>query len=184
MTKAATSPKTVNLVSFLHESAIYNKWANERLVEWLRDKPVDILEKEVASSFPSLKLTLLHIWDVQRWWLAHLQQVPPPPVFRFEYNGTLQEIFEGLVSQSQDIADYIVSLSDEDLQDMCKFPVPVRWPEWDDFYRTRFEMLQHLVHHSSYHRGQVITIARNAGVTDPPMTDYMYYSIVVKPQLI
>jgi len=41
-------------------------------------------------------------------------------------------------------------------------------------------MPQHCINHGTYHRGQIITIARNIGITDPPTTDYNYYNMVLK----
>jgi uncharacterized damage-inducible protein DinB len=171
---------SASLVSFLHEFATYNEWANQRLIDWLMTKPAHILEQEVASSFPSLKLTMVHIWDVQRSWLAHLQQVPPPPSFRFEYTGTLEDVWTGFEKQSKEFTQYVGTLTEQSLQQLCKFLVPIRWPEWDEFEKTRFEIIQHCLTHSGYHREQVITIARNVGLTDIPMTDYMYYLLLVK----
>jgi uncharacterized damage-inducible protein DinB len=34
-----------------------------------------------------------------------------------------------------------------------------------------------VMNHSTYHRGQIITIGRNLGFTDAPMTDYNFYNI-------
>jgi uncharacterized damage-inducible protein DinB len=44
----------------------------------------------------------------------------------------------------------------------------------------RFEFLQHCINRSTYHRGQIITIARNAGITNPPITDYAIYLVKEK----
>jgi len=34
--------------------------------------------------------------------------------------------------------------------------------------------------HSTYHRGQIITIGRNLGMTDAPMTDFNFYLLTAK----
>ena len=35
----------------------------------------------------------------------------------------------------------------------------------------QFYFIQHCMNYRIYHRGQIITIARNVGLADPPMTD-------------
>jgi len=37
------------------------------------------------------------------------------------------------------------------------------------------DMIHHCMNHSTYHRGQLITIGRQAGLQDPPRTDFIYY---------
>lgn len=53
--------KTTNsnslLVELVHNYAQATYWANETIVEWLKTKPAELLEKEVASSFPSIRET-------------------------------------------------------------------------------------------------------------------------------
>jgi uncharacterized damage-inducible protein DinB len=39
---------------------------------------------------------------------------------------------------------------------------------------TAAQIFQHMVNHSTYHRGQVTTLLRALGAT-PCMTDYLYY---------
>ena len=41
----------------------------------------------------------------------------------------------------------------------------------------KYEYFQHLIIHGTYHRGQIVTIGRNIGITDAPMTDYNYYNV-------
>src|SRR5690242_11895194 len=64
MTTQYMAPATGNTaIAYLMKNyANYNLWANTTLVRWLKSKPAAELEQEVASSFPSIKLTLLHIW--------------------------------------------------------------------------------------------------------------------------
>ncbi|MFB6801427.1 DinB family protein [Peribacillus butanolivorans] len=37
------------------------------------------------------------------------------------------------------------------------------------------------MNHSTYHRGQIITIGRNVGLTDAPMTDFNIYNFLESP---
>ena len=46
---------------------------------------------------------------------------------------------------------------------------------WAEATRGRFDFIQHAMIHSTYHRGQLITIGRHLGYVDAPMTDYNFY---------
>ena len=45
----------------VHTMLRYDHWANAQIMDVLRNQPTDVLDKQVASSFPSLRRTFLHI---------------------------------------------------------------------------------------------------------------------------
>lgn len=165
--------------NLVKDQVIYNLWANTRLVEWLKTKPAELLEKEIPSSFPSLRETLLHIWDVERGWLGHLKQ-KPVEAFRFTgYNGTLENIIENLLRDSQELMQYVNALPEEEILSRRFFSIPYV----GDHTVPAFEIIQHTINHSTYHRGQLTSMGRQLGFTDAPMTDYMFYVLRAKPEL-
>lgn len=174
---AAKESTQNNLAFLVKDYAAYNVWANTRLINWLKTQPAEALEQMIPSSFPSIRLTLSHIWDVERSWLGNLLQVQTESNYGKDYDGTLDELFEAVINQSEAVLAYVESLSPEALQEGCRFMVPVRWPEWEEVIRPRFQVIHHCLTHSVYHRGQVITMARNAGLTGAPNTDYMFYLV-------
>ncbi len=53
----------------LQQLAYYNIWANRLLLDAVKKVPEEYYQKEVASSFPSLLKTVLHMWNAQSvWW--------------------------------------------------------------------------------------------------------------------
>jgi uncharacterized damage-inducible protein DinB len=44
----------------------------------------------------------------------------------------------------------------------------------EKFANTRQDILLHVVNHSTYHRGQIASALKHAGI-DPPTTDYIFY---------
>src|SRR5262249_46343090 len=83
---------------------------------------------------------------------------------------------DGLIKQSEEFVAYVNSLADVSLQESCSFSIPTV----GDFNRSAFEIIQHCMNHSTYHRGQIVTIGRNVGLNDAPMTDYMVYLLMAK----
>jgi uncharacterized damage-inducible protein DinB len=159
----------MSLASLLNNYTAYNLWANQRLVAWLQTKPESLLEAQVPSSFPSLKETLVHIWHTQRFWLTVLKQNPVSAKSAV-FTGTNEELFEALVNQSKEFVEYVASLPEWLLQEECYLSTP-----WFEASRPRFEFIHHCMNHSTYHRGQLVTIGRNLGFTDAPMTDFNFY---------
>ena len=176
MQQATTQQNVISLSDLLKDYAAYNLWANKRLVDWLRTKPASVLDIEVLSSFPSIKQTLFHIWNVQEWWLGILEGSQPESKYWQVFEGSADEIFEGILQQSEEFAAYAQALTESSIFKNCPFSIPTV----GEFTRQRFEIIQHTMNHSTYHRGQIVTIGRNLGLTDAPMTDYMFYLLMAK----
>lgn len=174
-TKASVNTQTV-LTSLIGDYARANQWAIETIVSWLKTKPAELLEEELASSFPGIRGTLVHIWDTERFWLSVIKREPAPESYRMTgFHGTLDEVFEGAQKTSKELATFITSLSEEELCEMVTLDTP-----WVQGTKTRYEFIQHCINHSSYHRGQAVTLGHHVGFHDAPMTDFSFYLFVVK----
>jgi uncharacterized damage-inducible protein DinB len=153
--------------------ANYNLWANTTLVEWLRTQDTDLLEQHVSSSFPSIKATIVHIWQTERYWLSILKRQEPETYS--EFNGSTEEALNGLLEKSTELAEFVNSLSQGYIEETTLIVNP--------WFQSDFQNLEYIMHagnHSTYHRGQVITIARNLGLSSLPMTDYNFYNVMVR----
>jgi uncharacterized damage-inducible protein DinB len=161
----------MTLESLLHDYADFNLWANTELVQWLKTKPVELMEQEVVSSYPSIKLTLLHIWGAEKIWLERLEGHSPATFLSLDFVGSSGDVFEGLLQQSEAFKLFVQGLSAADLEEVSDF----RLLNGTEDRRSRAYMIHHCLNHSTYHRGQVVTIARNLGLSDPPSTDFIKY---------
>lgn len=161
------------LATLISEYVAYNEWANKRLVDWLASKPAALMTLELPSSFPGMKGTLVHIWDCQRFWLAVLRQTKIPASFRQGFDGTLDDVFTGIIDQSEEFTRYVASLTDVELQEEVLFTTP-----WIDGIQPRMHFIMHCMNHSTYHRGQLITMGHTIGLTDAPMSDYSFYRLI------
>ena len=158
------------IVYLMKNYADYNLWANATLINWLRTKPADVLAKEVPSSFNTIKATIVHIWKTQRYWLSVIKRSEPDGFD--EFTGTLEDAFKGLVEQSDIFADYVKEMTSDSIEEATLVVSP-----WFQCDFQNFEYIMQVMNHSTYHRGQIITMGRNLGFTDAPMTDYNFYNI-------
>jgi uncharacterized damage-inducible protein DinB len=153
--------------------AAYNLWADERMVTLFRQADPSLLSQEVVSSFPSLRLTLLHLWAVEDIWFERLNGRSPQQFLSTGFTGTDQDIFDGLIAQSVKTLRFIAA------QPEAYFTTPLQFnllTASGQFTHTPAEMIQHLFNHQTSHRGQLITMGRQLGITDFPRTDYIIWA--------
>ncbi|HAE68013.1 MULTISPECIES: DinB family protein [Sphingobacterium] len=160
----------MSLKTLITKSAEYNDWVVNKYINWLADKSDDQLNQEVPSSFPTILKTLNHILQTQEYWWSHISESND---FDFEKKRTTkEEIFEALRRSSVQLVDYINKLSELDLEKNIKVESP-----WFQCDFTKYEYIQQLILHGTYHRGQIVTMGRAIGITDAPMTDFNYWNI-------
>ncbi len=161
----------MTLESLLKDYAAFNLWANEQTVNWLKTKPLELMTREIPSSFPSLHQTLLHIWGAEKVWLERLRQVPPEPFLFQTFNGTTEDVFDGILKMSEQFKAYVETLPDADFSAICHF----RLLNGTEDSRPRHLMIHHCMNHSTFHRGQLVSMAHIPGLSNPPQTDFMAY---------
>lgn len=163
-----------SLSNHFQDLTAYNLWSITRLTEWLRQKPGALMEAMAYSSFPGIKATLLHMLEVEREWMGHLEQ--RPELLQEGVEDDLEMVLDQLVEQAAALHDYVKSLKEEAFEELC----PCNLLLAGEITLMRKDIIQHYLHHGTYHRGQVVTIAHQVGLKDAPMTDYLFYCLKVK----
>lgn len=151
----------------------YNIWANQKLAFFFAGKPESLLTQTIENSFPSIHETALHILSAESSWLARLQQDEAnnkrvEPDFK-----TTNELFQALVKISLQFSQFVKK------QNENFFESEIAYQTWDgtSWVMTPKIMVHHCMNHSTYHRGQLITLARQLGLKEGiPSTDLLYYS--------
>jgi uncharacterized damage-inducible protein DinB len=149
----------------------YNLWANQQFIQFFESVPEELLEQYVAGSFPSIRNTLVHIWDAQDIWFKRLHGKNPRHLLSADWNGSLKELFEGLMSSSEEYHIYTKGLDDDALEQEFSYETITSGLQRS----RRFEVLLHVYNHSTYHRGQCITMARAVGLDLVPATDLIRF---------
>ena len=150
----------------------YNIWVSEQLVNWLKNFPEELLQKECPSSFNSIARTLKHISDTQLYWSSMIRETKTPSFDYMARDVTIATEFENLVGEAKILAAYVK----ENIEAMND-PYLIESP-WFSANFPKFEYLQHLIIHTTYHRGQIVTIGHNVGVTKAPMMDYNFWNVM------
>jgi uncharacterized damage-inducible protein DinB len=145
----------------------YNLWANERLNAWLLTLDRNILYQKTGSSFGTIDRTLQHILDAQIYWHAIIFQGQINAFSQPLRENAADKIINELGVSSQQLVNSLTLLNEQQLLDYIKA---------SDSTQRRYEYILHVVNHSSYHRGQIVTLCRALGVQgEIPVTDYDGY---------
>ncbi len=145
----------------------YNLWANERLTSWLMTLHPNLLYEKTGSSFGTIAHTLQHIVSAQIYWHAIIANGQINAFNQSVKENAIAQIIADLVISSQQLIDDLSILNDQQLIEAIQA---------SDSTQSRYEYILHVVNHSSYHRGQVITMCRALSITEEiPVTDYDGY---------
>lgn len=162
----------MGLKQMMTNYAEYNLWVNQQFSNWLSTKSDALLHQEVVSSFSSIIKTLNHVWATEEYWYSVIAETA-----EFDKREVAElvtsEVLEGLVHRSKCLAQFIASLSEEELAKTIKIDNP-----WFQCELPRYEYLLQVVNHGTYHRGQIVTMGRNIGITDASNTDYNFYNVM------
>lgn len=162
----------MSLKKIMTNYAAYNLWVNQQFVNWLSAKSDELLRQEVPSSYSSIIKTLNHIWETEEYWYSVIAETSPPER-KENIDLDKNEICSGLISCSSKLSNFIESLSEEELFKAVKIENP-----WFQCELPISDYLLQVVNHGTYHRGQIVTIGRNIGITDASNTDYNFYNVV------
>lgn len=155
----------------LHRHLSYSLWANGKLAEFIAKADKNIFDSEVKSSFPSLKKTVLHIWDAEYIWLRRLQGESLKDFPSKNFTGNKAHALKGWTDNSKALLDYVVAQG----ADYGNTSITFKNLKGDEFTNTAEEILMHVVNHGTFHRGQLITMLRTLGFTEVSSTDLITY---------
>ena len=145
----------------------YHFWARDRLLQAVAPLTPEQLSQTIASSFPSVRETLVHLCDAEWIWLSRWEGVSPTGMPDIPASTDLASI-------ARTWADYetrIRALLDRLGEDGIARPMEYRTFDGKAYVQPFWQMLQHLVNHGSYHRGQITTMLRQLGAPPPTQMD-------------
>jgi len=151
------------------ELAEYNIWANNIVLSWL-DKIMDEQwEMHVVSSFNNIAETVLHITSAETIWLERLNKVESPVWLQSSFKGTRKEIIELWKNASAGLKKFTDGFNESALMDKLVF----RRINGDRYEMPHYQVFAHIFNHSTYHRGQLVTMLRQVGYTNVGSTDML-----------
>jgi uncharacterized damage-inducible protein DinB len=157
----------------LLQYAQYNVWANKLMIDVLVKLEDGAAEQELVSSFPSLLKTVTHTWSAESIWLQRLLLVEHPVWQEGDFNGTIGDACKEWQAASAGLIQFVEKqYDDKALQHVLQF-----YDRQKNSHKMPvYQVLQHVFNHSTYHRGQLVTMLRQVGQTKIPGTDFITFA--------
>lgn len=147
----------------------YTKWANELMFDCVADLTPEQTFRPVGGSFSCIRDTWGHLASADWVWLCRWTG-ESPKAWPSWANGSVDEIREEWRRIHAQRDEFLATLTEADLTLEVEF---TRLNGDTDRARLGF-LLQHVVNHATYHRGQLASQIRQVGGV-PPSTDLLRY---------
>ncbi|MDH4069821.1 MAG: DinB family protein [Ignavibacteria bacterium] len=147
----------------------YSSWADNRIFDSLEALPSEQYLRNLGSSHGGIHGTMIHLVGAQKIWLERFKgETGPflatdPP----ESLAALKRVWEKV---GYDTAKWLGMLNDSKLNGTFS----MKNLKGETLTQIFWQAFQHLANHSSYHRGQVVTMMRQLGA-QPPTTDMILF---------
>jgi len=148
----------------------YNHWANERIFEAVSRITPEEYTKDMQSSHRSVRDTFVHIISAEWIYLQRVSGTSPKALWSPPDFPTVSKLRERWAELSREQMAFIHNLTEEQL----KKPITYINLAGEPFTYPLWQILQHVVNHSSYHRGQITTMVRQLGAK-PEATDFLLF---------
>ena len=146
-------------------------WARDRLLDAAAALTPEQFERDLGNSFGSVRDTIAHICDAEFIWLSRLNgeqpvgfrpgnRIPDVAAARAEW-GELERAYRELMQK----------LGPDGVQRTMEYK-DLKGASRSDVV---WQVIQHVVNHGSYHRGQVTTMLRQLGAPPAKYMDLIGY---------
>jgi uncharacterized damage-inducible protein DinB len=149
----------------------YHYWARDRVLDASDALTPEQFTQDLGNSFRSVRDTLVHTYGAE--WAWYLRWVGNPPVSlpdptAFPDVATIRAAWHG---QQEKVRLFVASLGAQQLERVFRY----RTFKGDAAESVFSHMLQHVVNHATYHRGQITTMLRQLGAPAPKSQDLIQF---------
>ena len=157
----------------------YDRWANRRVLKAASRLSDEQFTRETSGSFHCLRDTLLHILGGEWIWLSYWRDPPDDPASLSALRGKRDALFsreafpdiDALQSKWLEFeleqSEFLNRVSNEALAKMLPFR---------GTHLSLMQLMQHVINHSTYHRGQAALTMRLLGA-EPLATDFHVFLV-------
>jgi uncharacterized damage-inducible protein DinB len=154
------------------ELAEYNRWANNIVHSWLDKLGDEQWSCAIVSSFPAISTTALHIAAAETIWLDRVNKVTSPRLLmEMIKSSDRKEVCDAWKSATMGLESFIENFDEAKLGEVVSF----KRPDGNTYQLKYFQVFSHVFNHSTYHRGQVVTMLRQVGFTGVHSIDMSTY---------
>jgi len=157
--------------SYFIELAEYNIWANKEVNRWLENISPEQWTQPVVSSFGSIEGTVFHLAGAEKLWRERLVKIQSPSFLSSELRVTKDELLGLWMDASISLREAVFQLDPEQLYNVFGF----RRLNGDYMELAYYQAFAHIFNHSTYHRGQILTLLKQVGYQKISSTDMLLF---------
>ena len=150
----------------------YHYWARDRMLDGVEVLTPQQYTKDLGSSFKSVRETVVHTYGAEwNWYLRWVGNSPTgfPDATPFPDVPTIRAAWKLQERKIRLLVDSLASANE--LDRVFKY----RTFDGQDMQSVFAHMLQHVVNHATYHRGQITTMLRQLGASAPKPQDLIRF---------
>ena len=137
----------------------YTEWANRRVIRLAATLSVDDFRRDLGSSHGGVRGTLAHMLGAEWIWLERWKGISPT---RLIDEGEFPDVL-ALRTRWKAIEQHRRSWFQNLDEDAVSKTIKYQNLKGRSFKAPLWQLLQHVGNHSTYHRGQVVTLLRQLG---------------------
>lgn len=159
----------------------FHYWARDRVFDAVEKLTPDEFTRDMGSSFTSVRDTLVHIMSSEWAWHQRWLGTSPTAMLPAGEYPDVASIRAAWAEQQKKTRGFLDSLGEQGIDRVFEFTTLTGLQTASPFW----QMLQHLVNHGSYHRGQITTMLRQMGAQPAKSVDMIafYRSRDPKPEV-
>jgi uncharacterized damage-inducible protein DinB len=149
----------------------YHYWARDRMLAAVEPLTPDQFTRDLGNSFRSVRDTLSHLQGSEWVWLSRFQGASPSNRLPHERFPDLAAVRAGWADTEAGLRAFVGGLDAAGVERVIEYRMLNGEPGAS---RVSY-MVQHLVNHGTYHRGQVTTMLRQLGAAPPESLDLITF---------
>jgi uncharacterized damage-inducible protein DinB len=157
----------------------YHYWARDRLLDGVSVLTPEQFTRDMGGSFRSVRDTCAHIYAAEWAWYSRWQGTSPTALLPPDQFPDVTSLRQQWSEHETLMRTFLESLGEAGIHRVFQYTLINGQPGATVFW----PMLQHVVNHASYHRGQVTTLLRQLGAAPPKSMDLIaFYRLRAMPE--
>jgi uncharacterized damage-inducible protein DinB len=149
----------------------FHYWARDRMLDALEPLTPEQFTRDLGSSFRSIHETVTHMYSGERVWYLRWQGTPPTAHVSPDQVPDVATLRSAWTELETKVRAFVAGLDDSAIDRVLSYTLFNGTPAAS----AMWQMLQHVVNHGSYHRGQVATMLRQLGAGPIKSTDMIAF---------
>ena len=149
----------------------YHYWARDRILAAADALTPEQLHRDLGSSFKSVRDTLAHIYAAEWAWCSRWNGQSPTALLSPDMFPDVATLRAKWIALESDVRAVLDRMGRQGLDTVMAYKMLSGEPRSSVFWH----MLQHVINHASYHRGQVTTMLRQLGAKPAESMDLIAF---------